>query len=281
MSYQPNDADGQLPADRTAWQQPNPDAYGSPTQPYPMPDQTQNLYGQPPWHGAEHEVPTQLVWGDQAAQNPYPPQDQSQYSYQSYGRFGQTYPRGYPAGRGTNSRIGWIAAIVAVVVLGAGSSIYWFGFHSGNSGSTSPVGLNSPTVSAARPETGVSTDSADSGDGSGSEPQSSPPDLSVFRQVLSETTDPGCKTAFQSLIAFEDSSSTDSDDGAALLQDYQDALDGLTRAESEAEDPAAAEAIGNTAADWKAYVDADLAGQAPNSSRLSKDGQSLAMACAD
>jgi hypothetical protein len=261
-------------ADPGATQPMQPPTADYPTAPPPMPDyqqQPQQPYYQPP------------------QQDPYFQQQQQQYPYTQQTQPMQQYPYQYdpnaggygppmagpPAGSAAQSRNAMIAVLVAVAVVAIGVSVYWFGFH--NTAKSTPVGLGSTLTGSPAPATTPAASTSPSPSPQDSSTGGS--DVADLQALMATMSDPGCRAAFQSLITFEQASATDSGDDTALLTDYDTAISSLTAAQGQAQNQAAADAIGQVVSDWKQYTAQLAQGETPDDSTLTGDGEQLAAAC--
>ena len=103
--------------------------------------------------------------------------------------------------------------------------------------------------------------------------------MSALQALMATMSDPGCRSAFQTLITFEQSTASDSGDDLALLNDYDKAIASLTDAQSQSEDSDASDAIGQVITDWKAYTAQLADGGTPDDTTMESDGTQLASAC--
>jgi hypothetical protein len=255
--------------------QAQPGPYGAPQQPY---------YGAAPQN--PYAVPADPYAQQQQAQYGYPQGQQPQPTY-PYGQNAYDPNAGYgqpmqPQGSNAQGRNALVATCVAVGVLAVGVCVYWFGFH--NSGGTptpsrialttsqSPLVADSPSASAEPSDTAASTDEPDplSTDGG---------DVSALQELMATMSDPGCRSAFQTLITFEQSTAQDSDDDLALLKDYNTAISSLKDARDQSEDSDASDAISQVITDWKAYTAQLASGGTPDDNTMEDDGAQLASAC--
>ncbi len=244
---------GPPPAD-PAYQQP----YYQPPQQNPYPQQ-QYPYGQGPDPYAQ-------------GRQPYP----YQYDPTLTGGYGQSPVRAQ--GTGIRSRNSMTALLVAVAVVAAGMSVYWFGFHQSSTNGT-PVGLGSTlrstaTTGSGQNSTGASASASTTQDVLGTDDQ-----VGQLQELMATMNDPGCRAAFQALITFEQDSATDADDDLALMSDYDLAIASLISAQELSEDATASDAIGQVVTDWKAYTAALAGGGNPPDDTLTADGEELTSAC--
>jgi hypothetical protein len=222
---------------------------------------------QPPYY----QVPPQNPYAQQ--QYPYA-QGQQPYPYQYDPNLGGYGPPMPGQGAGSQSRNAMIATLVAVAVLVVGVSVYWFGFrnHSANStaiahgstlaGTGATSAAASPSASPSPTPNALGTDQA-----------------GQLQALMATMNDAGCRAAFQALITFEQASTTDANDYTALLTDYDTAIAGLTSAQQQSQNAAAADAIGQVVSDWKTYTAALAGGQTPPDSTLTTDAEQLTAAC--
>jgi len=256
-----------------------PPAAPAPYQQQP-PQQTQQASYYPAAPQSPYAAPDPYAQQPQPAQ-PYPeyPQSQQPYGYQyqyqydpnAYG-YAQP-PQGRP--RNVRARNAWIAIAVAVGIVAAGVSAYWFGFH--NQANSTPIAHGSTLTASATP-TGTGSPAPTGSDtpnplGTGGD------EVSTLRALMGTMTDPGCREAFQTLITFDQHSAVDADDDTALVDDYDAAIAGLTTAQADAADAAASQAIGQVVTDWKAFTAALAAGQNPDDTTITNDAQQLTAAC--
>lgn len=270
------------------WQMPAPE----PTQPMPQPSQTQPLYPQaapPDFYGQPGQQPQQPYPGQPyGPENPYAQGQPVQYPQQGeypYGQPGQpSYPYapayGTPPPNANGSKNAMIAVVIAVALLAGGFSAYWFGFHDKNP-KPSPIALGStlPDSTPAPSDTGGGDTGSPSPSVVPAPTDTTAAQIAALQALMATMNDQGCKSAFQAIITFEQAAQTDSGDDTAIINDYDTAIGSLQAAQNQAQNAAAAAAIGQVVTDWKSYTAALAGGGTPDDTVLTTDGQTLAQAC--
>jgi len=258
----------------------------------PQPSQTQPLYPQaapPDFYGQPGQQPQQPYPGQPyGAENPYAQGQPAQYPQQGdypYGQPGQpSYPYapayGTPPPNANGSKNAMIAVVIAVALLAGGFSAYWFGFHDKNP-KPSPIALGStlPDSTPAPSDTGGGDTGSPSASAVPAPTDTTAAQIAALQALMATMNDQGCKSAFQAIITFEQAAKTDSGNDTAIINDYDTAIGSLQAAQNQAQNAAAAAAIGQVVTDWKSYTAALAGGGTPDDAVLTTDGQTLAQAC--